>query len=221
MPRKKPHIHYIYKTTCNVTKMYYIGMHSTSNLEDGYMGSGKRLRYSIRKYGNENHTKEIIEYLTSREELIIRETEIIDKVLLSDNLCLNIKEGGQGGFISEEQQKYRSICANKALNEKLKTNEVFRLNWLKKMSEGVKRGYDNGTRLPSINLWNKGLNLSEEHKNNISKSMKGKGCGETNSQFGKKYAFINKNGINKKIELENLNQWLENDWVRGRCNKLN
>jgi len=26
---------------------------------------------------------------------------------------------------------------------------------------------------------------------------------------------------NEKIELENLNQWLENDWVRGRCNKLN
>ena len=51
MGRKKPHIHYIYKTTCNITNKYYIGMHSTSNLEDGYLGSGKRLRYSIRKYG--------------------------------------------------------------------------------------------------------------------------------------------------------------------------
>ena len=75
MGRKKPHIHYIYKTTCNVTKRYYIGMHSTTNLEDGYLGSGKRLRYSVRKYGKENHTKEILEFLPTREKLVIREFE--------------------------------------------------------------------------------------------------------------------------------------------------
>ena len=40
---KKHKYHYIYKTTCNVTGKYYIGMHSTSNLNDGYIGSGRRL----------------------------------------------------------------------------------------------------------------------------------------------------------------------------------
>lgn len=29
--------HYIYKTTCLITNRYYIGMHSTDNLEDGYI----------------------------------------------------------------------------------------------------------------------------------------------------------------------------------------
>lgn len=52
-------------------------MHSTINQNDGYMGSGKRLRYSIRKYGKENHTKEILEFLPSREELIIKEIDIV------------------------------------------------------------------------------------------------------------------------------------------------
>ena len=52
--RKVKNIHYIYKTTCNITGRWYVGMHSTSNENDGYMGSGKRLRYSIRKYGKEN-----------------------------------------------------------------------------------------------------------------------------------------------------------------------
>lgn len=46
--------HYIYKTTCTITSKFYIGMHSTDNLEDGYVGSGKRLWYSINKHGKEN-----------------------------------------------------------------------------------------------------------------------------------------------------------------------
>ena len=70
MPRKEKSIHYLYKTTCKVTGRYYIGMHSTSNIDDGYLGSGKRLRYSIRKHGEDNHEKEILEFFDSRELLI-------------------------------------------------------------------------------------------------------------------------------------------------------
>lgn len=47
--------HYIYKTKCLLTNKYYIGMHSTDNLDDGYVGSGKRLWYSINKHGLKKH----------------------------------------------------------------------------------------------------------------------------------------------------------------------
>jgi len=79
MARKEKNIHYIYKTTCDITGRWYIGMHSTYNLEDGYIGSGKTLRRSIRKYGKENHTKEILEFLENREDLAKREKEIVNK----------------------------------------------------------------------------------------------------------------------------------------------
>jgi hypothetical protein len=105
MARPKKKYHYIYKTTCNLNGKYYIGMHSTSDLEDGYMGSGKRLRYSIRKHGVENHTKEIIEYLEDRDSLAKREAEIVNKELINDPLCMNLKCGGFGGSSNEEPRK--------------------------------------------------------------------------------------------------------------------
>ena len=46
--------HYIYKTTCIINDKFYIGMHSTDNMEDGYIGSGKRLWHSINYHGKEN-----------------------------------------------------------------------------------------------------------------------------------------------------------------------
>jgi len=92
--RKEKKFHYIYKTTCDITGKYYIGMHSTDNLEDGYIGSGRRLKYSINKYGKSNHTKEILEYLPSREALRLRESEIVTLEEISKDKCLNLNVGG-------------------------------------------------------------------------------------------------------------------------------
>ena len=83
MARKQKTIHYLYKTTCLVTGRYYIGIHSTNNLDDGYMGSGKRLRYSLRKHGIDNHTKEIIEFFETRESLVEAEIKIVTSELVN------------------------------------------------------------------------------------------------------------------------------------------
>ena len=97
MARKQHKFHYIYKTTCTVTGRYYVGMHSTSNLEDDYVGSGKRLWLSIRKHGRENHQKEILEFLLDRRSLKERERELVNESLIQDPMCMNLATGGDDG----------------------------------------------------------------------------------------------------------------------------
>lgn len=103
--RRKHHI--IYKTTCIPTGKFYIGMHSTDNLNDGYMGSGKYLGYSLRKYGKEKHICEVMEHLPTREALRAREEELVNAQLLEHVQCMNLQVGGRGdwGWTSPEEKQ--------------------------------------------------------------------------------------------------------------------
>jgi len=88
MPRKQYKYHYIYKTTNTLNGKFYVGMHSTNNLNDEYIGSGKRLWHSINKHGKENHKCEILEFLSDRQSLKTREAEIVNKELLENKKCM-------------------------------------------------------------------------------------------------------------------------------------
>ena len=80
-------------------------MHSTDNLEDGYMGSGKALRYSLKRYGKENHKVEILEMLESRELLAEREKSIVTLSKVRNGKCMNLKVGGIGGFTKKAKKR--------------------------------------------------------------------------------------------------------------------
>jgi hypothetical protein len=109
-------------------------MHSTSNLEDGYLGSGKRLWYSIRKHGKENHFIEILEWFSSRSALRDREKELVNSDLLKDHHCMNLKEGGEGGLSTpEHREKFQRTGALK-FKEKMK-DPVYREKFCQKVSE--------------------------------------------------------------------------------------
>ena len=74
--------HFIYKITNKLNNKFYIGAHSTNNLNDGYMGSGKMIHLAIKKYGIENFKKEILEYCPNQNKLFERENEIVNKDLI-------------------------------------------------------------------------------------------------------------------------------------------
>jgi hypothetical protein len=126
MSRKQKKYHYIYKTTCGVNGKYYIGMHSTDNINDSYLGSGKRLWNSINYYGKENFTKEIVEFCENRVELKKREKEIVNEELLNEKLCMNLQVGGGGGFVNEDHMLKCSIAGNQKQKWLMENDENFK-----------------------------------------------------------------------------------------------
>lgn len=101
-------IHIVYETTCQLTGRFYVGRHSTNDINDGYLGSGKILKRSISKYGAETHVRIILRVFETLQESVDAERDEVSKVLLIDPLCMNIIPGGQGGhngIISDEARK--------------------------------------------------------------------------------------------------------------------
>jgi group I intron endonuclease len=117
----------VYKTTNKLNNKYYIGVHSTKNLNDGYLGCaiwrGRKLREdlkhlpfyrAIEKYGFENFEREILHFCNTSKEAFLLEQKLVD---FSDPNCYNLKPGGLGGFAPETN---RGRKATQKTKQKLK-----------------------------------------------------------------------------------------------------
>ena len=78
--------------------MIYVGKHMTDNKDDGYMGSGIRIRRAIEKYGIENFEKTILFECESVDEMNAKEAEIVNEDFIARDDVYNIKLGGDGGW---------------------------------------------------------------------------------------------------------------------------
>ena len=208
MSRKQKKYHFIYKTTCEITGKYYVGMHSSDSLEDGYLGSGKILGYSRAKYGDENHTREILEHCESREQLRSREKEIVNEELLKDPLNINIKYGGEGGWdqINKKLSKKQRISNGRKggkkggwIGGKITHEKNFR-----SILASLKRKNTIKERYGSFETYAKFLNnfITEEsiQKRKISFNRINHQQGNKNSQFGLRWIYSEELKINKKVK---------------------
>jgi len=86
--------HYVYQTKNTVNGKTYIGRHSTNNLLDGYVGSGKLLRRSINKYGKDKFICIILMFFDTYQESVDEEKWLVTKIYCEDKNNYNIVEGG-------------------------------------------------------------------------------------------------------------------------------
>jgi group I intron endonuclease len=109
----------IYLTTNLINGKKYIGMCKSTHTKN-YLGSGKLLKYAIKKYGRENFTREVLEECKDLESLSSAEEFWIKKYnAVNDDSYYNLTPGGCGGnseylqeywahFTKEERSKLRN-----------------------------------------------------------------------------------------------------------------
>ena len=137
--------YYLYKITNTVNNKFYVGIHKTSNLNDGYFGSGLNLNRAIKKYGKENFVKEILEFFTTEEQMFAREREVVNTDFIAQSLTYNIVEGGNGSFSyinslpNQGHRKGQQKEASLIKANKIKTDLVYREKISQKLSVAVKK----------------------------------------------------------------------------------
>ena len=213
--------HYIYKITNTINGKFYIGMHSTDDLNDGYFGSGKYLQHSIAKYGKEAHSIEIIEYHESRKSLATREKEIVNSSFLELDLCMNLKVGGDGGW--DHLVKDESYYQQRANNGKSTGRENARKTLSKLRKEQPElmleiasaAGKIGGSVAGRFNIHHMNTYQAIERRKEKFKEI-GHSKGEKNSQFGTCWVFSEAENKAMKVQKDELQLWLTRGWRRGR-----
>ena len=206
----------IYKITNLINNKFYIGKHQTTNVDDGYMGSGKLIIAAIKKYGVSNFKKDILHIFDNEQEMNNAEKNLVILSEDSYNLC----PGGHGGFgyINKNidlQQRNRDINSRKNYND-----PVLR----QRLSEGIKRSLlfrkkpilSDEAKVRQIAPLSKGNTPEAIIKKKETWKKNNRGVGKNNSQFGS--CWITNGTENKKIKKEELDFYIEKGYSKGRIN---
>lgn len=86
--------HIVYLTTNLVNDKFYIGVHSTYNLEDGYLGSGIAILRAIKKYGKKSFKQQILFYCLNADDAYNIEKNIVDYYFINNCKTYNLVLGG-------------------------------------------------------------------------------------------------------------------------------
>lgn len=186
---------YIYKITNELNGKIYIGQHKACQFDDRYWGSGKLIKYAIKKYGVENFSREILCWCANRNDLNTKEMELIEQYSATDSSTgYNIAPGGnvinKGPLSLEHRRKISeanlgkeiSEYAKKCISESNRRREVSEETRAKlsKVSMGRKLTDETKCKLRKAKLGVK-LNLSEEQRQKIVDRL----TGENNPNYGK------------------------------------
>ncbi|MEP6458221.1 NUMOD3 domain-containing DNA-binding protein [Citrobacter freundii] len=192
----------VIKTVQSSNIRYYVGKHSTININDGYIGSGHRIRRIIKKESLNPNTYEIEIYKTKNleseelayefEELAISEArdKFGDKVL-------NIANGGRGvmqGLKHSDASKKKIGMAWKGKHRDPKSVAI-----------GAKKR-------SGENHFLYGIKLSDEYKIKLSNAAKDKLKGFKHSEESKRNM-----SIGSRSELWSSYKELYNIWINNEC----
>jgi group I intron endonuclease len=193
--------HYVYITTNLINKKRYVGDHSTNNLNDSYLGSGRLFSKKVKQYGKENFNREILEQFETKQEAFDAQEKYI-KIYKT-----HVSEGGYnkdwtGGWnvMNEcsEQTRQRQSQTRKGKEtwmkgkthtekskEKIREARKLQIPWnkdttgmylQKKTSKGQKYSQETRDKMSLSHTGVKRKPHSEETKKKMSESAKHRNC---------------------------------------------
>ena len=201
--------YFVYETKNLINGKIYIGVHSTYDINDNYLGSGFLLQKSIEKYGRENFKRTILQFFDNKEEMFLYEKEIVTNDFIKRNDTYNIKIGGNGGFQYVNENVLTSDLRSKGGKN---AHLTLKLNRLGIYSENYKSVFANNSIQTALQKRANSLESLKKKKETYVKNKHQQGS--KNSQFGT--CWITNGQENKKIKKENLDLWLELGYYKGR-----
>lgn len=215
-------VHYlVYKLTNLVNGKIYIGCHMTKNLDDSYMGSGRRIGYAIKKYGIENFKKEILSTHDTPEQMLAEEARLVNEEFIERIDVYNLALGGKGSWfyvnsvLTEEQRTKAGIAGGFSNRDKLSEESI------QKIQKGNSIGGSNG-RI----VWNERVNRGEiphqslgnhhsaEMKQKMSSSQSKSMMGNSR-QVGCKMMYDPISGRQYRVKLDQVEQKLDSGLILG------
>ena len=195
--------HIIYKTTNLLDGKFYIGAHSTHDINDGYMGSGKYLKRAIVKYGLENFSREVLFQFNSKSEMFDKERELVTEEFITTNNTYNLKVGGSGGNPG-------IVGAFKGMVHTDETKQKIRL------ARSLQKPFSDETRKKISE--NNGMKR-EEVRLKLAASIRGKKCTHTHrekvAEANRGRILVNDGTKAIRIKLEDLRIYVDLGWKRG------
>ena len=210
--------YFVYKITNCINNKYYIGVHQTTDLNDGYMGSGIILHQAYKKYGIENFKREILEFFDNPIDMFDLERFLVTQTEVNSENCYNTKLGGYGGWDNARTHRTKESFLKMMETKRKKgyvppmfgkhhtdeSNEKNRIEHLgKKHSEETKKKMSESRKGEKHFLY--GKHHSEETKKKISESHKGK------NKSKPKYKWLTPDGDIRIMDMRNAKIY-HKDW---------
>jgi len=213
--------YFVYKIVNKVNGKIYVGCHKTEDINDKYMGSGKYLKRAQEKYGIENFKREIIEVFNNSEDMFNMEAKLVNEEFVKSKDTYNLKEGGEGGWdyinsTNLNNNKKDMIEIGEKISKKLKTVHKENPELGKKHSLCMKKLHKEGKLKPFTGKEFLGCHHTKEAKKKIGSAASKRESGKGNSQYNTCWIFNEALKKNKKIKKEELYNWINEGWKKGR-----
>ena len=123
----------VYRIRNKINNKRYIGCHVTDVLNDRYMGSGIAIKNAIKKHGLDNFEKQILAIYQNKEDMFVKEIELIETMQPEYNL----HPGGKGGwdYVNETRPSLKGRKVSVITREKMR---IARLRYVAENPDSMK-----------------------------------------------------------------------------------